>query len=321
MRLRIGWGPFAAEMRVDRSERELLHPLLVVLSDKRALLHPAAGRMDADEVVRSIEDVRANLTFALKELGPDATVAGELEILRRSCRDYLHAFDGGHRDGSTDDSVAALRELQSSFREVIAGIAATYDLTAARELVREMEQRSLPSSPESAAGMRDKGPGETRSSDGDVLWSTDQLAELEQALEVRTIWIIGRDFATDMPDMPFYAAIRHNILRRGIKYAYVALDTSTTRRQLKTLRTTLELPDPSRLAVFLLSAERWSELPYTAGNVSIYDPLSRDRPPLGYFWYPGGNGEVFGRLGDYVVIDWVKTMLEICPPLELTVHE
>lgn len=313
--LRIGWGPVSAEMRLNRSERELLHPLFVVLGDRRALRVSAAAGIDADEAYRSIEDVRADLRFALKELGPDAAVSSVLEELRQCCRDYLHAADKARRNGGVHDFTDALQRLQAPFRTIVDAIATDYDLPSARELAYGMKQESDLAA---AAGQTRKPADSKVGAEDRTLWSIEQLAALEQMIDVQTIWIVGRDFSTDLSGGSFHDVIRQNAIHRGIKYAYVAPDTHPARRQLATLTSALRLPDPSSVEVFLLGAERWDELPYTFGNFTVYDPLRRQGSPVGFCWYPGGDGDVFGRLADYVVANWVNVTLAVCPPLEFT---
>ena len=133
-----------------------------------------------------------------------------------------------------------------------------------------MEQGSL-STDISRSGLAQIAAGSAMDHEHRVLWSIEQLAERERTIDVETIWIVGRDFGTDLPDKPFYDVMRRNIVERNIKYAYVALDTQGVRRQLHNLTSALQLPNPSHLQVFLLGAERWSELPYTAGDPTIYD--------------------------------------------------
>jgi hypothetical protein len=62
--------------------------------------------------------------------------------------------------------------------------------------------------------------------------------------------------------------------------------------------------------------ETWERMPYTAGNVRIYDPASGHASPIGYFWYPGGDGHQSGRLGGEVIEDWVSKIEAMCPGLQ-----
>jgi hypothetical protein len=316
--LRAGLGPFGAEMRVSKSERDLLHPLFVILRDKRALLYATQGRTDREEVTRSVEAIRGDLTFALKALGPDAVAAGELERLRRACREYLDAVAGSRNGDPVDDFALALDRLRASFREVASAIASDYDLPSAGELVEELGPHAAPRSASSGEpGLNHLLAASAVDHLDNGLWSIEQLAELEREIDVHTIWILGQDFHTDMLGMPFHEAVCHNMLDRNITYAYVAPDQPTPRQQLTALRHALDIAnDDTRMLTVLLDDERWSRLPYTAGNVTVYDPLAGKPVPAGFFWYPGGNGESFGRLGDYVVLQWVAAILEVCPELD-----
>jgi hypothetical protein len=139
--LRAGLGPMSAEIEVVSGERELLHPLFVVLRDKRALLDAPHGREDSEYVTQSIETVREELTTALKSLGPDSSASSWLEILRKACREYLDAVAQVHMSGDGDtDFAPALTDLRMSFREIANYVGDRYDLPVARDLVQEMSE-------------------------------------------------------------------------------------------------------------------------------------------------------------------------------------
>jgi hypothetical protein len=139
--LRAGVAAFGAEIEVRPGERELLHPLFVVLRDKRALLYAPHGREDTEYVTRSIESIREELTTSLKGLDPASGVVPLLEMLRRACREYLDivAANRGARVADADFS-AALGDLRKALREVAEDIADLYALPTARELANEMRQ-------------------------------------------------------------------------------------------------------------------------------------------------------------------------------------
>jgi len=110
--------------------------------------------------------------------------------------------------------------------------------------------------------------------------------------------------------------MRYNIHERSITYVYVTLDEPALRRQLALLRGALELKaDDTRMRAVLLTPAQWEQLPYTAGNFTIYDPLANHQTPRGYFWYPGADGESFGRLGSYVVLKWIAEIEKIHPSI------
>lgn len=139
--LRAGLGPMSAEVEVARGERDLLHPLFVVLRDKRALLDAPHGREDSEYVTASIETIREELTTVLKTLSPDSPVLPWLEVLRKACREYLDAIAHARRRTHRDtDFTPALAQLRASFLEIAQRVADRYDLSSARELAVEMAE-------------------------------------------------------------------------------------------------------------------------------------------------------------------------------------
>jgi hypothetical protein len=139
--LRAGLGPVGAEVEIKPADRDHLHPLFVVLRDKRALLDAPQGREDSEYVTRSIETIRDELTTPLKALDPDSAVAPWIETLRSACREYLDAVaETRHRADRNMDFALALAELRASFRQVAEQVARRYDLPAARELAQEMDR-------------------------------------------------------------------------------------------------------------------------------------------------------------------------------------
>jgi HEAT repeat protein len=143
--LRAGLGPIGAEVELTQGDRDVLHPLFVVLRDRRALLYPAEGREDWEFVRQSVAEIRAELTRTLTQLPPESAVAPWLEVLRRACREYLDAVAkvGGSSPVSTDFA-QALSELRDSFREISGWVAFKYELPAAQALVEEMASIESP---------------------------------------------------------------------------------------------------------------------------------------------------------------------------------
>jgi hypothetical protein len=147
----------------------------------------------------------------------------------------------------------------------------------------------------------------------------EELSIFERALDVETIWIIGKDFASEItPPSPFLDVVKHN-LQRGITYVYIAPDDPNDplpSHQLDMLRAAVDAEDhKGLLRTELLSLADWQRLPYTEGNVTIYDPNTTGKSPTGYFWYPGGDGKSFGGLGREVVVKWVARIVQLCPGL------
>jgi hypothetical protein len=136
-----GWGPLQANLEVTASDRDVLHPLFVLLRDRRALLYAPHGRADVYNVTRSIEDIRGALTETLSRLDPNSEAAPWVEQMRSACREYLDAV------GAVDEGTApptdfdfALAQLRQMFRTVALHVSAVYRLPAAGQLVDEMDE-------------------------------------------------------------------------------------------------------------------------------------------------------------------------------------
>jgi hypothetical protein len=136
-----GWGPLHGNIDIAPSDREILHPLFVLLRDRRALLNAPHGRSDAPYVTASIEDIRQRLTETLSRLDPSSEAAPWVERMRSACREYLDAVHAT-RQGTAPptDFEPALTQLREMFRTVALHVSAVYKLPAAAQLVDEMNE-------------------------------------------------------------------------------------------------------------------------------------------------------------------------------------
>lgn len=152
------------------------------------------------------------------------------------------------------------------------------------------------------------------------VWSPDQLSRREREMDVKTIWIIGHNIASDITDQsPFLDVVKYNMQERGIRYVYIVpREDPKVKHQLTVLSDALGDFEGKEdcFRTEGLDLDTWERMPYTAGNITIYDPSSGHVSPIGYFWYPGGDGHQFGRLGGDVIEDWVSKVEELCPGLQ-----
>jgi hypothetical protein len=146
-----------------------------------------------------------------------------------------------------------------------------------------------------------------------AFWTQEELSELERDMKVQTIWVVGKAFDSDFDeDSPFLDVVKYNMHEEGVRYVYVAPDEEVIKHQFDVLQEALDVKDDDeRLTTALLEKERWERMPYRAGNFTIYEPESGR--PEGYFWYPGGNGDSFGRLSNEVALKWAAQIQEVCP--------
>lgn len=138
-------GP-AVGFEATPSDREVLRPLFVELSNRRALLHSAIGRplQHVAYVGASVAQIRAQLVEARKQLQGGGDAAEWIDAMTRACRDYLDAVEtyGGETD-VTPNFEPALRELREFFRGAAMHFANEYNLFEARALVKEMYREDL----------------------------------------------------------------------------------------------------------------------------------------------------------------------------------
>jgi hypothetical protein len=137
--LRAGVGPFGAEVEIGPADRDQLHPLFVVLRDRRALLDAPEGREDNPYVVQSINEIRLVLTETLTRLGPDSDARQWVEQMRAACREFLTEVEQVQRDpAERADFSLALAQLREMFLAVAEHVATKYGLVEAQELARAM---------------------------------------------------------------------------------------------------------------------------------------------------------------------------------------
>lgn len=134
--LRAGLGPLSAEVEVGQADRQILHPLFVVLRDEPALLRQPRGAEDREAILESVGTARSELTNTLKELGPDSDVSHALEILRQACREFVDVASNPLQDS---DFVDAIADLRIAFREIAAHVDAVYGLLPASQLASAIE--------------------------------------------------------------------------------------------------------------------------------------------------------------------------------------
>lgn len=149
-----------------------------------------------------------------------------------------------------------------------------------------------------------------------AFWTQEELSELERDMKIETIWVVGKHFDSDFDEnSPFLDVVKYNMHEEGVRYVYVAPDEDVIKHQFDALKDALDIDgDDERLATALLEKALWERMPYTSGNFTIYEPESGR--PEGYFWYPGGNGESFGRLGNDVALKWAAQIEELCPEVK-----
>jgi ribosome-binding protein aMBF1 (putative translation factor) len=232
--------------------------------------------------------------------------------------EIVTAFEEAAHEAMRSDERKGHRDAQQTRSEVVAEAAKTREHMTIEHLavVEELKHRVDHAVDELATRLkRVEDLLEKLSSSAREAWTDEQLSELERLLDIRALWIVGRDFSNEITsDAPFLDVVKYNLHQRDIHYVYVAPDSPQPRYQLARLRSELDMDEnDERLRVILAGEEEWFRLPYTAGNFTIFDPAGRR--PSGYFWLPGDDGKSFGQLPRSTVLKWVGQIEEIFPAL------
>jgi hypothetical protein len=138
-------GPSVGLERVP-SEREVLPPLFIELSNRRALLYPPAGRplSHAPYIQHSVSDIRRALVEARKQLQGGRDAAEWVDAMTKACRAYLDAVEEFEHEAEVEPKFEpALRELREFFRTAATHSRDDYGLHEAGAFVRETYQDDL----------------------------------------------------------------------------------------------------------------------------------------------------------------------------------
>jgi hypothetical protein len=125
----ISWNP-------SESERSIVRETFVFLEDRRALYNDFAHEM-AHEVNSSVQEIRRELTAALKRLPESSEATQSLVCMRAACREYL---DSTQRKGNGWDGpfsfMVQLGRLRTIIGTHIVYLSAKYGIDVDGELVR-----------------------------------------------------------------------------------------------------------------------------------------------------------------------------------------
>lgn len=143
----LSWNPPVQEVEIARR-------LLAYLADRRALYNPYNSET-GDYVVRSIIDIRKQLTDELMKIDNASFLSNSIIAMRAACREFLDRVENSddvmmsrhHRvwDRFDQDFFMALGELRSRLGISIAQIAVRYQID-----VEENLESIFPPKPESS---------------------------------------------------------------------------------------------------------------------------------------------------------------------------
>lgn len=120
-----------------------MRELLTFLEDRRALFVACIWEQP-DHVVESVQQMRAELTSALKRLGDESPAADACRLMRGACRDFVSKIDQKALRGSEEafargwqgeSFLIALGALRATFGQQIALLAHLYDVDLEAHMV------------------------------------------------------------------------------------------------------------------------------------------------------------------------------------------
>jgi hypothetical protein len=127
----ISWNP-------SKSKRDIVFRLVTFLEDRRALYAPFDMENGAS-VVRSVQDMRAELTRALQDSANVKELSGPIRAMRAACRKFLTETGPDHsgRHGTYQREAnmwQALGELRGVFGFHLAQLCSAFGVDVEREL-------------------------------------------------------------------------------------------------------------------------------------------------------------------------------------------
>jgi hypothetical protein len=148
----------------------------------------------------------------------------------------------------------------------------------------------------------------------------------ERELNGRLVWVISLNLHNDLPLDMTLPNLRESVdynIKRGVTYVYILPKSDENEGRVDELRRSFRSSDRNRIRTYLLTAEDWIRLPYSGGDLVIYNPLLSDANERieGYVELPVSRRDDSGR-GYWVRVDtrevraWVARIRNIVPGIE-----
>lgn len=127
---------FGLSFKPSETDRTIVRELLTFLEDRRALYVGAVWEQP-EHVVLSVQEMRKELTNALKRLGEKSPATDACRLMRGACRDFVskadlkapHESEGiFSRDWKGENFLIALGALRATFGQQIALLAHLYEV-------------------------------------------------------------------------------------------------------------------------------------------------------------------------------------------------
>lgn len=116
----VSWNP-------PETDRETLRKVITFLEDRRALYNPYEIETEI-WVVRSILEIRKNLTDVIQTLDDSSDISAHLRAMRAACRKFMDEVEveSGHLSRRFPEAFTALGELRGVFGIHIAQLCVKY---------------------------------------------------------------------------------------------------------------------------------------------------------------------------------------------------
>ena len=129
----VSWSP-------PESDREVVRSLITFFEDRRALYNPF--NVETPElVIRSVLEIRKELTNTLQKLGDNQDICPHLRAMRAACRKFLDQAEElkriGHRywpELRGENFFAGLGEMRATFGIHIAQLCVKYGIDVEKDL-------------------------------------------------------------------------------------------------------------------------------------------------------------------------------------------
>lgn len=124
---------FGLSWRPKEPDHEIIKRFLIALEDRRALFVGSIYEQP-QHVIKSVDQMRKDITAALQQISDDKATAGSLKMLRAACHEFMNDAPTNemlHGHWEQEKILLSLGKLRSAFGMQIAALSAAYGIDVA----------------------------------------------------------------------------------------------------------------------------------------------------------------------------------------------